>query len=371
MKRALRIIAFCLVGILFLGTFVFLYLNSRPKPVRYHILAVTRQDIRRITVVTGHIEPRDEVAVKPQMSGIIAEMLKQAGQYVQAGEVIARLKVIPDQAQLSSAESRLRLARLNLEQSTRDYERQRALYDKGLIAANDYERVLQAYRQAEEEAQIAQEQLELTRDGASARNAESSNTLVRSTVAGIILDIPVKVGNSVILANTFNDGTTIATVADMSDLIFRGNADETEVGRLSTGMSMDISIGALPDVHLPASIEYISPKANQTTGGANLFELKAAVMVPDTAGAMVMRSGYSATAEIVLDEARDVLTVPEAALEFVGDSTFVYVAVAEGDNPAFERRAIRTGLSDGINIEVREGLTGDERLRGGVMVEME
>lgn len=375
MKKAIRVILAALVALIFIGTFVFLYMNSLPKPVQYEVFTPAVLDLSRTTVVTGKIEPRDEVAVKPQISGIITELLKEAGQRVEAGEVIAKLKVIPDMNQLASAESRVRLSQLNLEQAKVDYDRQKTLYDKGLISANDYEKVRQTYNQAREEASIAQEQLELTRDGVSASNASSSNTLVRSTISGIILDIPVKVGNSVILSNTFNDGTTIASVADMSKLIFRGNIDETEVGRLTVGMPMDITIGALQDLSFSASLEYISPKATATTGGANQFEIKAAVRVPtDSLGgsAALIRSGYSATANIVLENANQVLTIPEAAIEFSGDSTFVYVVKNPGAKELeYERRQVQTGLSDGINIEVRSGLKAEERVRGGIIVKEE
>ena len=372
MKKFFRIFVIALVVLLFFGTFVFLYLNSRPKPERYEMLTPKIMDLSKTTIVTGKIEPRDEVAVKPQISGIITELLKEAGQHVEAGEVIAKLKVIPDMNQLASAESRVRLSRLNLQQAKVDYERQKTLFDKGLISANDYEKVLQAYNQAREEANIAQEQLELTRDGVSASNASSSNTLVRSTISGIILDIPVKVGNSVILSNTFNDGTTIASEADMSNLIFRGNIDETEVGRLSVGMPMQITIGALQDLNFSAALEYISPKAAATTGGANQFEIKAAVAMPtDASGGQgpLIRSGYSATAQIVLQGAPHVLAIPEAAIEFSGDSTFVYVANdPQADQPVYERRLVQTGISDGIYIEIRSGLKEDETIRGGKVI---
>ena len=372
MKKFFRLFLFALVALVFIGTFVFLYLNSRPKPVVYETLTPSVLDLSKTTVVTGKIEPRDEVAVKPQISGIITELLKEAGQHVEAGEVIAKLKVIPDMNQLASAESRVRLSRLNLEQAKTDHERQKTLYDKGLISANEYEKVRQSYNQAREEANIAQEQLELTRDGVSASNASSSNTLVRSTISGIILDIPVKVGNSVILSNTFNDGTTIASVADMSNLVFRGNIDETEVGRLTVGMPMQITIGALQDLRFSASLEYISPKATATTGGANQFEIKAAVSVPAdslASSASLIRSGYSATAQIVLEKVDKVLTIPEAAVEFSGDSTFVYVIKQDkAKEQTYERRQVTTGLSDGINIEIRSGLKADELVRGNVIV---
>jgi HlyD family secretion protein len=372
MKKVISVILAVLVALIFLGTFVFLFLNSRPKPNRYETLTPTVMDISKTTIVTGKIEPRDEVAVKPQISGIITELYKQAGQFVQSGEIIAKLKVIPDMNQLASAQSRVRLSRLNCEQAKTDYERQKTLYDKGLISANEYEKVRQSYNQAREEVKVAQEQLELTRDGVSASNASSSNTLVRSTISGIILDIPVKVGNSVILSNTFNDGTTIASVADMSDLIFRGNIDETDVGRLTTGMPMEITIGAMQDVRFAAALEYISPKATATTGGANQFEIKAAVRLPEEVSTEAIRSGYSATAQIVLDQAKGVLAIPEAAIEFSGDSTFVYViSQPDAKQPTYERRLVTTGLSDGINIEVRSGLKKNESVRGALIVKDE
>ena len=372
MKKVISVILAVLVALIFLGTFVFLFLNSRPKPNRYETLTPTVMDISKTTIVTGKIEPRDEVAVKPQISGIITELYKQAGQLVQSGEIIAKLKVIPDMNQLASAQSRVRLSRLNCEQAKTDYERQKTLYDKGLISANEYEKVRQSYNQAREEVKVAQEQLELTRDGVSASNASSSNTLVRSTISGVILDIPVKVGNSVILSNTFNDGTTIASVADMSDLIFRGNIDETDVGRLTTGMPMEITIGAMQDVRFAAALEYISPKATATTGGANQFEIKAAVRLPEEVSTEAIRSGYSATAQIVLDQAKGVLAIPEAAIEFSGDSTFVYViSQPDAKQPTYERRLVTTGLSDGINIEVRSGLKKNESVRGALIVKDE
>ncbi len=369
MKKILRLLAFALIALVFIGTFVFLYMNSRPTHTSYDELTPTVRDLRRTTIVTGKIEPRDEVAVKPQISGIISQLHKQAGDHVEAGEVIATVKVIPDMQSLSSAESRVRLAQINLDQARIDYDRQRQLYDKGLIAANDYEKTRQAYLQAEQERAAAQDALEVVRDGVSSSNASASSTLVRSTISGIILDIPVKVGNSVILSNTFNDGTTIATVADMSDLIFRGNIDETEVGRLHVPMDMDITIGALQDLHFTAALEYISPKATEANG-ANQFEIKASISLPDTLDATTIRSGYSAAAQIILAEARQVLTLPEGAIEFSGDSTFVYVRKDAGDAATYERRHVTTGLSDGINIEILSGLAASDHVRGSIRTEM-
>lgn len=354
-----------LVAIVFIGTFVFLWIKAQPQPKVYDEFTPTVADLRKTTVLTGKIEPRNEVNIKPQISGIITELMKEAGQTVQAGEVIAKVKVIPDMGQLSSAQSRLRLAEINLKQARTDYEREKVLYDKGLVSADEYDKIHQAYNQAREERSAAQDNLEVVRDGVSSSNANASSTLVRSTVTGVILDIPVKVGNSVILSNTFNDGTTIATVANMNDLIFRGNVDETEVGQVNVGMPMTITVGALQDLKFSARLEYISPKAVEANG-ANQFEIKAAVQVPEKTG---VRSGYSANAQIVLAEALHVLTVPESAIHFEGNNTYVYLVQGKGKNKTYQRRDVKVGLSDGVNIQIKSGLTTNDRVRGLERVE--
>lgn len=360
MKKYLKVIIAAIVVLIFIGTFVFLYEKSKPQPVVYDEFTPKVTDISKTTVITGSIEPRDEVEVKPQISGIITEIYKEAGEMVKSGEVIAKVKVIPDMGQLSSAESRVRLAEINLKQAKVNFDREKQLYDKQLVSAEEYDNVRQALDQAREEKTAAIDALEVVRDGVSRSNASASSTLIRSTISGLILDVPVKVGNSVILSNTFNDGTTIATVADMSDLIFKGNIDETEVGQLVTGMPMRITIGALQNLKFEARLEYISPKATDNNG-ANQFEIKAAVTVPQ---GNAIRSGYSANAEIELASAKGVLTVHESAIEFSGNDTYVYVIKGSGDDKTYERRKVATGLSDGINIEIKSGLKKSEKVRG-------
>ena len=329
MKKFGKILMILAIAAVFIGTFAYLFRRSQPKEIQYQELVPETGSISKSTVVTGKIQPRDEVNVKPQINGIVAELYKKAGETVQQNEVIAKLKVIPDMSQLSSAQSRLRLSEMNLEQAQINYDREKAL---------------------------SQAPLGIVRDGVSSSNKSGSTTLVRSTISGLILDIPVKVGNSVTMSNTFNDGTTIATVANMDDLIFDGNIDETEVGRLHVGLPVRISVGALQDVHFDAALEYIAPKATES-GGTNLFEIKASVKIP---AGITIRSGYSANAEIVLQEAHDVVTVAESAIQWEGDSTFVYVM----DGETWSRRAVETGLSDGVNIEVRSGLAAGEKVRG-------
>jgi len=360
MKKYSKLIIAVVIALIFIGTFVFLWQKSLPKEIVYSEFTPEKIDLQKTTIITGKIEPRNEVNVKPQISGIIAELMKEPGDMVQQGEVIAKVKVIPDMGQLSSAESRVRLAEINLHQVETDYARMESLHDQKLVSDEDFEKSRQQLRQAQEEKAAAVDALQVVRDGVSKSNASASSTLIRSTISGIILDIPVKVGNSVINSNTFNDGTTIATVANMQDLIFRGNIDETEVGQLNIGVPMKITIGALQDLQFDATLEYISPKATESNG-ANQFEIKAAVVVPADGK---IRSGYSANAEIVLAQANQVLSVPESAIEFSGDSTFVYVVKSEGTPHTYERKAVVTGLSDGVHIEIKEGLTADDKVRG-------
>ena len=364
MKKNFKLFVALLIAMVFIGTFVFLWKKSQPQPVAYEEFTPKTMDISKTTVITGKIEPRNEVNVKPQISGIITNLYKEAGDRVQAGEVIAKVKVIPDMQQLSSAEARVRLANVNVGKAKVDYDREKTLFDKGLVSADEYDKIAHAYHQAQEELTAANDHLQVVRDGVSKSNANASSTLIRSTITGLILDVPVKVGNSVILSNTFNDGTTIASVADMNDLIFRGNIDETEVGQLVTGMPMEITIGALQNLKFEASLEYISPKAVEA-GGANQFEIKAAVNV---GGSHYVRSGYSANAQIELASAKNVLTIPESAIEFSGNDTYVYVIKGTEDNKTYERKKVQTGLSDGLNIEIKGGIGAKDLIRGPKIV---
>jgi HlyD family secretion protein len=364
MKKYSKLIIAAIIALIFIGTFVFLWQKSQPKEVVYNEFTPKMEDIQKTTIITGKIEPRNEVNIKPQISGIITDLYKDPGDYVNAGDVIAKVKVIPDMGQLSSAEARVRLSEINLKQAQVNFEREENLYNQKLVSADEYDKVKQALHQAKEEKMAAIDALQVVRDGVSKSNASASSTLIRSTISGRILDIPVKVGNMVILSNNFNDGTTIASVANMNDLIFRGNIDETEVGQLVNDMPMKITIGALQDLKFDAALEYISPKAVESNG-ANQFEIKAAVKLAE--GGKI-RSGYSANAEIVLSSANKVLSVPESAIEFSGDSTFVYVIKGEGKEKTYERTQVTTGLSDGVNIEIKKGLTVKDKVRGPEMI---
>ena len=360
MKRYSKLIIAAIIALIFIGTFVFLWQKSQPKEVVYNEFTPKLDSIQKTTIITGKIEPRNEVNIKPQISGIISELYKEAGDYVNAGDVIAKVKVVPEMGQLSSAEMRVRLAEINLKQAQVDFQREENLFNQKLVSADEFDKIKASLDQAKHEKLAAEDALQVVRDGFSKSNAKASSTLIRSTISGVILDIPVKVGYSVIQVNTMNEGTTIATVANMNNLIFRGNIDETEVGQLVNGMNMRITIGALQDLKFDAALEYVSPKAVESNG-ANQFEIKAAVKL--TEGGKI-RSGYSANAEIVLAKADKVLSIPESAIEFSGDSTFVYVVKEEGKSKTYERKQVETGLSDGVNIEIKKGITAKDKVRG-------
>ena len=360
MKKYVKIALVVVVAAIFVGTFAFLYSKSKPQIKQYEIVTPEITDLEKTTVATGKVEPRDEILIKPQISGIVDQVYKEAGQTVKKGEVIAKVKVIPELGQLNSAENRLRLAEINTKQAETEFARMKKLYQDKLISKEEYEKSEVSVKQAREEKATSKDALDIIKEGITKKSASYSNTMIRSTIDGLILDVPVKAGNSVIMSNTFNDGTTIATVANMNDLIFRGNIDETEVGRIHEGMPIKLTIGALQNLTFDATLEYISPKGVEQNG-ANQFEIKAAIKVPDSVN---IRSGYSANAEIVLDKASKVIAIPESTIEFSGDSTFVWVLTDSVPEQKFTRRQVTTGLSNGIKLEIKKGLTMKEKVRG-------
>lgn len=362
MKKIVRIVFLVALVAIVGSTFVFLWKKSKPVITQYEIVTVQRGTIEKKTVATGKIEARNEILIKPQLSGIISELCKEAGETVKRDEIIAKIKVIPDMSSLNAAESRVKVADIKLEQEKSTFARQEELYGKKVISREDYETAVVSLKQAKEEQESAINNLEITKNGMTKKGDKQSNTLIRSTIDGMILDIPVKVGNSVIQSNTFNEGTTIATIADMSDMLFKGKVDETEVGRIKVGIPLKLTIGALNNQSFDARLEYISPKGVEESG-AIMFEIKAAARIPKN---VFVRAGYSANAEILLNSASDVLIIPESAIEFNKDTAFVQVLKTEKPQ-TFVRRKITTGLSDGINIEVTSGLSLKEKIRGAAI----
>ncbi|MEG1612020.1 MAG: efflux RND transporter periplasmic adaptor subunit [Alistipes sp.] len=361
MKKFFRIFLGILFACILLGTVVFLWQKTRPVKVVYALVNPQIDTIRQSVVATGKVEPRDEVLIKPQISGIIAVLHKQAGQPVHKGEVIATVKVIPEMASLNGAESRVSVAKISLAQVEKEHARTQTLFGKGVVSKEESEQSQTTLLKAQEELQNALDNLEITKNGIANRYKELSNTQIRSTIDGMILDVPVKVGNSVIQANTFNDGTTIASIADMSNMLFRGKIDETDVGKLHSGMPVKLTIGAMQNVELDAVLEYVAPKATEENG-VIMFEVKAAVKIPSD---LFVRAGYSANADIEIVSHKGILTLPESTIEFEGTKAYVYLlkGAENADPQCFDKHEVKVGLSDGVNIEITEGVSSKEKVR--------
>ena len=364
MKKIFKTLGFVFLGLTIVGTLVFLWGKSKMKPIEYEMVIPEIRTIEKKIIINGSIAPRNEVFIKPQISGIITELYKEAGQLVKVGDVIAKVKVIPDITQLNAAESRLNLANISLEQAKSEYDRATTLFNKSVVSKEEYDARTATYKKAKEEVGNAKESLEIVKNGISSNTAQYSNTQIKATISGMILDIPVKVGNSVIQSNAFNDGTTIASIANMNDLIFIGKVDETEVGKIAEGNPINLIIGAMQDTKCSAVLEYISPKG-MPDNGATTFEIKAAVK--NTSDGFI-RSGYSSNGEVIVDKRDSVLSIPENCLEFVEDSAFVYVLQPQKEKKkdVYEKTYIQLGLSDGIYVEVLSGITQNDKLRGKI-----
>ncbi len=358
MKKVFRILVVLILVSVFVGTIVFLFQRSKEKPVEYAIEQAEITTIVSKTVATGAVEPRKEIAIKPQaVSGIIEKLYVEAGESIKKGDPIAKVKIVPDMISLNSANSRVESAKINFENAEINYKRDKNLLQKNVISSFDFQKTDLAYKRAKQELKTAENNLQLIKEGVTKSAKNATNTIIRSTVDGMILDIPLKEGNSVIQSNNFNAGTTIALVADMGQMIFKGKVDETEVGKIKMGMPLELTIGAIDGVKFHAVLEYISPKGVDSNGAVQ-FEIKAAVKLDNK---HFIRSGYSANAEVVLEEHKDVLAINESLLEFKNDSTFVRV---QTEPQQFERKYVKTGLSDGVMIEIVEGITKDDKLRG-------
>jgi HlyD family secretion protein len=362
MKKVIYIILGIVFLVAVLGSFIMLYKKSHKKDAIYEIKTPFISNVVKKSVATGTVKPRREIAIKPQVSGIISELYIEPGNIVKKGDLIAKIKIIPDMVSLNEAESRLNKAKLRLEDSKMVYDRQKKVYEQGVIADADFQKTRLEYNSAQEEVEAAENNLQLIKEGITKKSGEISNTLIRSTIQGMILDVPVEVGSSVIQANTFNEGTTIASVADMGELIFEGKIDETEVGKIKTGMTLELTVGAIQNEKFTAQLEYISPKGVEDNGTVQ-FKIKAKVQIKKNS---FIRAGYSANADIVLDRRDSVMVIPEGLVKFEKGNDTSYVEV-ETQPQVFEKRYIKTGLSDGINIEIVSGLKKTDKIKGGEM----
>jgi HlyD family secretion protein len=356
MKTFWRILLIIVIVAVFGGTIYFLYQKSQTPEVVFETTTPFKSNIIKKTTATGSVVPRKEIEIKPVVSGIIDEIYVEEGQMIKKGDLIAKIRIIPNMINLNNAQSRIDVAKINLDDAKRNYNRQLELFEKGVIAKADFESYEIAYRNAQEELETAEETLELIQEGQIKKPGSATNTIVKSTIDGMLLDIPVEIGDQVIEANNFNAGTTIASVADMGEMVFEGNIDESEVGKIKEGMPLILTIGALEDVTFDAKLEHISPKGAEINGAVQ-FEIKADVKLKED---QFVRAGYSANADIVLDRVDSVLAISESVLKFDDDTTYVEVEVGEQQ---FEKRIIQTGLSDGINIEVISGLSENDKIK--------
>ncbi len=356
MKKVRNIIFIVIAIVVVVGGFYYLYDKSSEKTVVFNTETAEVTNIIKKTVATGSVVPRKEIEIKPQESGIITEIYAEPGDMVKKGDILAKVQIIPEMVQVNSAESQLNKAKIRFKNAEIEYKRKKELYQTGVIAESEYLDEVMAYENAKEDVNAADNNLQLIKEGVTKKMGAQTNTIIRATIEGMVLDVPVEVGNSVIKSNTFNDGTTVAILADMGEMIFEGKVDETEVGKIKEGMDLVLSIGAIEGEKFDAKLEYISPKGVEENGAIQ-FEIKADVNLKE---GQFIRAGYSANADIVLDRRDSVLAINEKLLQFQNDSAFIEVEVAE---QIFERREVETGLSDGIQIEVKSGVEKEDKIK--------
>lgn len=356
LKKIIRIAVLVIILAAFGITIFYLYNKSKEKPVVFITEQPFTTNIIKKTVATGSVIPREEIEIKPTVSGIVEKVYVEPGNKVKKGDVLAKVRIIPNLVNLNNAEGRLERAQIAFDDARINFNRQEKLKSGGVISASEFQMAEITYRNAQQELSAAEANLELVREGTTKKAGAATNTLITSTINGMILDVPVKVGSSVIEANNFNPGTTIAFIANIGDMIFQGKVDETEVGKINPGMPLLLMVGAIENDTFEAILKYISPKG-VLENGAVQFEIKADV---DLKNDKFIRAGYSANADIVLQRVNDVMAIKESLLQFENDSIFVEVEVAPQQ---YEKRMIKTGLSDGINIEVLSGLTKDDKIK--------
>ena len=355
-----KYLKYTLIGILVLAALwaaVFFIKSNSKSAIVYNTKKPFTTDIEKKTVATGKLIPEDEIEIKPQISGIIDKIYLEEGVQVNAGDLIAKIKIVPNEQALNSARGRVKNAEISLGNVKIEYDRNKVIFDKGVISSQDFNALQLRLDQAKQELQNAQSDYQIIRKG-SAGGSSSANTNIRATVAGTILEIPVEEGDQVIQSNNFNDGTTIASIADLTKMIFEGKVDEGEVGKLKVGTPLKISLGAVEDVELEAKLKFIAPKGIEESGAVQ-FKIEGDVEVKDD---VFIRAGYSANASIVLEKKEDVLVIPEALLQFDKKTDKPFVQVAVGDQK-FERKEIKIGISDGVNVEVLSGLSESDEVK--------
>ena len=372
MKRKGTIITLILIFIAFVAGIYYIWVKDQQDPTVYQMESPTVGNVIKKTVATGSIVPKEEVLIKPNISGIIDEIFVEAGDIIKAGDLIARVKVVPNVNSLNSAKNNINAiqtavetARLAYESQKNIYNRQKELFEKGVISANEfdnaelaYNQALQRYNQEKVNLQGAQQTYEIVKTGTTRGLGAAANTEIMATVSGMVLDVPVKVGNQVIEANNFNDGTTIATLADVGKMIFEGKVDESEVGKIKEELPLEITVGAIENKKFDAVLDYIAPKGVEENGAIQ-FEIKGTLSKKDTT---FIRAGLSANASIILARADSVLTIKEALVQYDKESKEPFVEVATGDQQ-FERRKVELGISDGLIVEVKDGISEEDKIK--------
>ncbi|MGB5204901.1 MAG: efflux RND transporter periplasmic adaptor subunit [Eudoraea sp.] len=355
-----KIVKYVLIGIVGLGALwaaAFFIKSNSKSAITYETKKPFISNIEKKTVATGKVIPEDEIEIKPQISGIIETIYLEEGAQVKAGDLIAVIKVVPNEQSLNQARGRVRNAEIELSNTEIEYKRNKAIFDKGVISSQDFNVLQLRYDQAIQELDNARADYQIIRRG-SAGGSSSANTNIRATVAGTLLEIPVREGDQVIQSNNFNDGTTIATIADLGKMIFEGKVDEGEVGKLEIGMPLEISLGAIEDEKFEAKLKFIAPKGIEESGAVQ-FKIEGDVVVE---GDFMIRAGYSANASLVLEKKDSVMVIPEALLQFDKETDEPYVEVAVGDQK-FERKNVEIGISDGVNVEIISGITEEDEVK--------
>lgn len=358
MKKFVTIGILVLIAVTFVGALYYLYQKNQEDPVVYETQEPTEQTIIKKTVATGKIVPKEEVLIKPNISGIIDEIYIEAGDKIKSGDLIAKIRVIPNVSSLQSAKDAVATAKINLDNEKKSFERQKELYDKGVISTNDFDAAEVAYKRAEQNYRSAQQNYEIVRTGTTSGIGSAANTLIRSTVDGMVLDVPVKTGNQVIESNNFNDGTTIATLADVNEMIFEGKVDESEVGKIKEDLPLEVTVGAIENKSFDAILDYIAPKGVEENGAIQ-FEIKGTLSKADTT---FIRAGLSANASIILARAENVLAIKEAVVQFDPETKEPFVEIMTGDQE-FKKQDVELGVSDGINVEVLEGVKKGDKIK--------
>ncbi|NIJ45587.1 HlyD family secretion protein [Wenyingzhuangia heitensis] len=358
MKKSKTILILLFIVIAFVLALGYLWKRDQQKPVIFKTKNAKIETIKSTTVASGKITPKEEVIIRPNIPGIIDEIYVQAGDTIKTGDLIAKIKVIPTINNLQSAANNVTSAKINLEAQQKIYDRQVLLFEKEVISANTFDQNKATYQQAKQRWISATENYQIIQTGTTKGFKNVANTLVKSTIGGVVLEVPVEEGVQVIPSNNFNAGTELATIADVGKMIFKGTIDESEVGKIKEGMPISIKIGALPNLKFNTILDYIAPKGVEKNGAVQ-FDIESSITVPKNT---VVRSGLSANASIILEIAEEVLSINESLLQYDKKTKKTYVEVLIADQE-FERKNVVLGVSDGIKVEIKEGITKDHKIK--------